>query len=894
MFNNLIVSCGITQIIATRVTSNSATLLDLILLTENIQATRVGTIPVNNVSDHELVYADILISDKNEPHNASTYRDIKKIDLEILDGHLRSIPWYNIYDKYDIDDKVKFFNDNIFVLMNLHAPLETCFFKKPYKLWITDNIKWMIQLQDSALAKSKRTRNPTHWKNYTDLKNSVTSAIQFVGKKDKKRVRKAFSDLNILHKEKYSIPPDMKDVNVINYYFISSVPQSILQGDLNYYAQHKGNYVNSNFKFKVVDEVQIVKILFSIASTAIGDDGIHINSLIACCPFILKYLAHICVIMSCKKKHKDDELSSVDTVNIENDISKMEQEIYFLKEIIETKNNFIFEKDKYISQLLHENKCLQEHYELLINNIVEKDSIITSLEKINNRIEKIEESSNKNLSYAEATLMNKPTKKPMKTLVAHLNIRSLFAHLSEFRDTFNKNDFDFLALSETWLNEDTDNTIVALSGYNLFRSDRNGRGGGVAIYARKNTVCSIISVDTKGFDELWLTANISGQKYAIGVIYKPPNYNVYQFASELEDSINIICQNFDNIILSGDFNIDVSKINKTSTILLNNLLESYDLIQLIDQPTRITATSQSIIDIIICSKNLILTNHNETEGRTRRESIHHPQCSCCCPTRLCAWTPPVHYIHVEADDPHFLLKLSKNADDTQLPSHVDEACHKVNNDLSSLYLVSLEHSLYLNPRKSVLVLFGKKSDIQKINNNVIISINGTTLTKTDEAKNLGLVLDSSLIFEKHISLCVRNAIFRLKQLYSHKDYLSQNLKRVLCDSLVLSIFNYCDVVYGPCLTAATSQKIQRIQNVCLRFIYGIRKKNALSHKWQECQWLNMKQRLTLHSISLYNEIIEFQKPSYFYRKLSFRTNVHNLNLRFSGKLTRPIHRAAMF
>nr|CAI5870126.1 unnamed protein product [Callosobruchus analis] len=189
-------------------------------------------------------------------------------------------------------------------------------------------------------------------------------------------------------------------------------------------------------------------------------------------------------------------------------------------------------------------------------------------------------------------------------------MRSLFAHLSEFRDTFNKNDFDFLALSETWLNEDTDNTIVALSGYNLFRSDRNGRGGGVAIYARKNTVCSIISVDTKGFDELWLTANISGQKYAIGVIYKPPNYNVHQFASELEDSINITCQNFDNIILSGDFNIDVSKINKTNTILLNNLLESYDLIQLIDQPTGITATSQSIIDIIICSKNLILANHS--------------------------------------------------------------------------------------------------------------------------------------------------------------------------------------------------------------------------------------------------------------------------------------------
>nr|CAH7726697.1 unnamed protein product [Callosobruchus chinensis] len=135
MFNNLIESCGLMQIInsPTRVTSNSATLLDLILITENIQATKVGTLPVNNVSDHELVYADILVSHRNDSHNALTYRNIKNIDLELLQDHLKSIPWDNIYDKYDIDDKVRLFNDNITVLMNLHAPLITCIFKKPYK-----------------------------------------------------------------------------------------------------------------------------------------------------------------------------------------------------------------------------------------------------------------------------------------------------------------------------------------------------------------------------------------------------------------------------------------------------------------------------------------------------------------------------------------------------------------------------------------------------------------------------------------------------------------------------------------------------------------------------------------------------------------------------------------
>ena len=44
------------------------------------------------------------------------------------------------------------------------------------------------------------------------------------------------------------------------------------------------------------------------------------------------------------------------------------------------------------------------------------------------------------------------------------------------------------------------------------------------------------------------------------------------------------------------------------------------------------------------------------------------------------------------------------------------------------------------------------------------------------------------------------------------------IKIRLCDTLILSIFNYCDILYGPCLDAYTSMRIQKVQNSYVRLL----------------------------------------------------------------------------
>jgi len=249
--------------------------------------------------------------------------------------------------------------------------------------------------------------------------------------------------------------------------------------------------------------------------------------------------------------------------------------------------------------------------------------------------------------------------------------------------------------------------------------------------------------------------------------------------------------------------------------------------------------------------------------------------------------------------PHYIksVSLQMYADDTQLyhcfdSSHLAQAVDVVNQDLDGIANFSRDHCLALNPSKSCAMIFGNTSavDIASINlklNNEIILLQSTT-------KNLGVIIDKNLRFKDHVTRCIQRAYGNLKLIYSQRHSLTVEVKKLLCETLVLSQFNYADVVYGPCLDAFDVYRIQKVQNSCLRLIFGIRKYDRISHTLAKIKWLNMSNRRTLHSLCLFHRILLSKKPPYLHRKISHRTDVHNVNIRFKGLLTMPLHKTAMF
>ena len=74
-----------------------------------------------------------------------------------------------------------------------------------------------------------------------------------------------------------------------------------------------------------------------------------------------------------------------------------------------------------------------------------------------------------------------------KIKIAHLNVRSFKNrdHLIEMRQLAHENNYNVIAISESWLNSSVINTEVEIAGYKLYRMDRLNRlGGDVCVYTR--------------------------------------------------------------------------------------------------------------------------------------------------------------------------------------------------------------------------------------------------------------------------------------------------------------------------------------------------------------------------------------------------------------------------
>nr|CAI5835977.1 unnamed protein product [Callosobruchus analis] len=81
----------------TRITENSATLIDYILVSNEEIVSDVGTIHAAEVSDHDLIYCIIHIIVKQKQAFITT-RNFKNLNYNQFQSDLQPISWRNIYD----------------------------------------------------------------------------------------------------------------------------------------------------------------------------------------------------------------------------------------------------------------------------------------------------------------------------------------------------------------------------------------------------------------------------------------------------------------------------------------------------------------------------------------------------------------------------------------------------------------------------------------------------------------------------------------------------------------------------------------------------------------------------------------------------------------------------
>ena len=137
-------------------------------------------------------------------------------------------------------------------------------------------------------------------------------------------------------------------------------------------------------------------------------------------------------------------------------------------------------------------------------------------------------------------------------------------------------------------------------------------------------------------------------------------------------------------------------------------------------------------------------------------------------------------------------------DDSQLyirVEDIDEAKHRLSSLLSDLKIWMAIRKLKLNDGKTEIIVIRRSLRNVSVANFGVMSFGNTQLVHCESAKNLGVVLDSSLSFRFHIDSIVKTCNFHIRNPYMIKDFVNRKNLVTLVHSLIISTVDYCNSLF---------------------------------------------------------------------------------------------------
>ena len=203
--------------------------------------------------------------------------------------------------------------------------------------------------------------------------------------------------------------------------------------------------------------------------------------------------------------------------------------------------------------------------------------------------------------------------------IASLNVNGLRGNLDEIQVLINNLGIHILALNETKLDPNYPKELTSIAGYQQECLDRTCNGGGVSIYVRDSIKYKPRpDVPVEDLEIICIEGEPpNSRSFLVLAWYRPPSDPVVSF-DKLEKVLSFLDKEGKEIILLGDTNCDLTPKQAEKPIDNNSkhMLDLYELFsfkQLVEEPTRVTLTTSSIIDHIAttCARNIVKSGVHE-------------------------------------------------------------------------------------------------------------------------------------------------------------------------------------------------------------------------------------------------------------------------------------------
>ncbi len=148
--------------------------------------------------------------------------------------------------------------------------------------------------------------------------------------------------------------------------------------------------------------------------------------------------------------------------------------------------------------------------------------------------------------------------------------------------------------------------------------------------------------------------------------------------------------------------------------------------------------------------------------------------------------------------------------------------------------------LLLNSEKTEVLIIGPKTPTS-INLEHCLTLDGCSVDSSSSVRNLGVLFDSNLSFDSHVSSICKTAFFHLKNISKLRPMLSMSNAEILIHAFM--ILDYCNALFSGC-SVRLINKLQMVQNAAARVLTRTRKYDHISPVLSTLHWLRIRIRMS--------------------------------------------------
>ena len=151
-------------------------------------------------------------------------------------------------------------------------------------------------------------------------------------------------------------------------------------------------------------------------------------------------------------------------------------------------------------------------------------------------------------------------------IIAQININSI-RNKFETLASLVVYDIDILIISETKINESFPLSRFIIDGLSMpYRRDRNDHSGRILVYFRNKITAKFLKLENLPADieAIFIEMNIKSKKWLFCGTYNPTKSLKENHLRQLQKQLESSSERYENFLIMGDFNADVSDPSMTS------------------------------------------------------------------------------------------------------------------------------------------------------------------------------------------------------------------------------------------------------------------------------------------------------------------------------------------